>query len=218
MPVPRRNRLLVEGDDDKRVLPQLIEANGIPWGETRREAIVDIAAYGGVANLLDRKIIATELKASGLAALGILIDADEDPEARWQRLRQVCLPSVPDLPDELPVSGLVHRTPSGLAFGVWMMPDNRRRGMLENFLAFLVPADQQPLWEWTVPACTEALRKGAPFKAAHRDKARIHAWLAFQDPPGRQLHHAIIERILDPRNPDAQAFVDWFRRLFDLQP
>ncbi len=103
MSVPRKNRLLVEGDDDKRVLPQLIEANGIPWGETRREAIVDIAAYGGIANLLDRRVIATELKASGLAALGILIDADDDPAGRWQQLRGACSPSLPDLPAELPV-------------------------------------------------------------------------------------------------------------------
>ncbi len=112
MAVPRRNRLLVEGDDDKRLLPQLIEANGIPWGETRSEAIVDIEAYGGLGNLLDRKVIATELKASGLAALGILVDANDEPENRWQRLRRICLPSIPNLPEELPATGLVHQRPT----------------------------------------------------------------------------------------------------------
>ncbi len=33
-------KLLVEGDEDKRVIPQLIEANGIRWGESRDTWIV----------------------------------------------------------------------------------------------------------------------------------------------------------------------------------
>ena len=43
-----RKKLLVEGSDDKRVIPELTEANGIRWGETAREAIVRIQAFGGV--------------------------------------------------------------------------------------------------------------------------------------------------------------------------
>ena len=30
-------KLLVEGQDDKRVIPELIEKNGIRWGETKKE-------------------------------------------------------------------------------------------------------------------------------------------------------------------------------------
>ncbi|MGK7904814.1 MAG: hypothetical protein AB4352_26095 [Hormoscilla sp.] len=30
-----KKKLLVEGDSDKRVIPVLIEANGIPWGEKK---------------------------------------------------------------------------------------------------------------------------------------------------------------------------------------
>lgn len=32
---PSRKKLLVEGAEDKRVIPYLIEANGIPWGENK---------------------------------------------------------------------------------------------------------------------------------------------------------------------------------------
>ncbi len=35
-------KLLVEGKEDERVIPQLMEANGIRWGEKRPEWVVEI--------------------------------------------------------------------------------------------------------------------------------------------------------------------------------
>lgn len=213
---PPRRRLLVEGDDDKRVIPELIEARGIPWGEIRGQAVVDIETYDGIDGLTNR-LIATELKASGLTALGILVDANGQPERRWQSVRDRCLPAIPELPAALPKGGLIQRLPSGIAFGVWMMPDNRQRGMLETFLALLVPSGAaEDLWHWTDELCDAARQREAPFREAHRDKARLHAWLAFQDPPGRSLHRAILERILAPDHPAGNDFVEWFSELFDL--
>ena len=71
----KTKRLLVEGDEDRRVIPYLIEANGVQWGESRSEAIVDIAVSDGIENLLRPGLVETELKATGLEALGIVIDA-----------------------------------------------------------------------------------------------------------------------------------------------
>jgi len=65
-----KKKLLVEGDSDKRVIPELIEANGIPWGKNKSEAVVYIESYGGVTKILDPDVISTELKASRLSALG----------------------------------------------------------------------------------------------------------------------------------------------------
>ncbi len=213
-------RLLVEGEDDKRVVPYLIEANGIPWGETPAEAIVEVESYGGIEQILDEDAIATELKVNHLEVLGILIDANDDPGGRWRRLRRACLPSVEDMPETLPEEGLIHLCTSGFAagkkLGVWILPDNRMGGMLETFLAELVPARLEALWVWTAKLCNEARAKNAPFKDQHRAKARIHSWLAFQDPPGRQLHHAVMERMLDPGSPNAKPFVSWFRQLYGV--
>jgi hypothetical protein len=44
--------LLAEGSEDSRVIPELIEANGVTWGETADEAIVFIETFDGVSNLL----------------------------------------------------------------------------------------------------------------------------------------------------------------------
>lgn len=53
-------------------------------------------------------------------------------------------------------------------------------------------------------------------KPTHHDKADIHTWLAWRDPPGRQLHDAVKQRILRPDSPHAAPFVRWFRRTFDV--
>ena len=54
------------------------------------------------------------------------------------------------------------------------------------------------------------------FKDTHIDKANIYTWLAWQNPPGRQIHQAIMERILNPQHPKAQVFITWFKNLYDL--
>lgn len=209
------NKLIVEGEEDKRVIPQLIEANGIPWGETKKEAVVNIEAYGN-DDFVDATFISTELKASGLKALGLMIDADNDLNARWQSVRNACLKSIPDIPEQLPATGLIHSTDSGIRFGVWIMPDNQTQGMLETFLTYLIRDESEPLWQYAQEVAKEAQNKGATYINSHSDKAYIYTWLAWQHPPGRQLHDAVRQKILDPNHPQAQSFVNWFKQLYDL--
>lgn len=94
------------------------------------------------------------------------------------------------------------------------MPDNRSRGMLETFLALLVPTST--LLDHARAAHGEAIRLGAPCRPPHADKALVHTWLAWQDPPGRQLHEAVRDRVLDTASPHADAFVAWFRDVFEV--
>lgn len=207
--------LLVEGKQDVRVIPELIEANGVDWG-TRKNPVVYIRDYDGYQNLVDPDVIATELQASGLSALGIMIDADDNPSGRWQSIRNASLKSVPDLPETLPKGGLIHTAPNEIRFGIWMMPDNRMHGMLETFLTYMIPLGNEVLWQFAQETAQEARSKGARFTDPHVDKANIYTWLAWQHPPGRQLHQAIMERILDPKHPQARRFVTWFRTLYGL--
>lgn len=210
-----KNVLMVEGRQDKFVIPELIEASGVDWG-TRQNPVVFIRDCGGYERLIDPLEISTALKESGLDTLGIMLDADEYPDQRWQSLKDACLKSIPDLPVELPDTGLIHVTQDGKRFGIWMMPDNRMRGMLETFLAYMVPEANDVLWTYSQAVVEEAHCKNAPFSKFHRDKAQIYTWLAWQDPPGRQLHQAVMERILDPHHPRAQIFISWFRQLYEL--
>ncbi|WP_071516194.1 DUF3226 domain-containing protein [Geitlerinema sp. PCC 9228] len=208
-------KLIVEGDQDKRVIPELMEANGIAWGNTRETAVVDIEAYGS-DRFIDEIFISTELKASGRTSLGLIVDADNDLNVRWQSVRNACLASIPDIPQKLPATGLIHPTDSGIKFGVWIMPDNQTQGMLETFLTYLIPNTKEYLWQYARDVTQEASNKGASFIENHFEKACIYTWLAWQNPPGRQLHNAVMEKILDPTHPRAQSFVNWFRTLYDL--
>lgn len=230
MPLPLVRRLLVEGAEDLRVIPQLIEqAAGLRWGERGQPKLVDIVVAGsestspsdrggGVERLLERGYIATEYKTARLQALGVMMDADDDPVARWRQLCGCDLPFAAELPAAPPADGLVLQPASdGPRFGVWMMPDNSTRGMLETFLLALRPDDpDQALWQWADEVVAQALQKGAPFRSAHHDKARVHTFLAWQDPPGRQLHEALQQRLLNPKAALAQRFVNWFRRLYQV--
>ena len=207
--------LLVEGKQDVRVIPQLIEANGINWG-TRRNPVVYIRDYEGYQNLVDPDVISTELQASGLSVLGIIIDADDNPLGRWQSVRSASLKSIPDIPEALPEEGLIHIGTNGIKFGIWIMPDNKMRGMLETFLTYMIPTGNEALWQFAKKVVQDAKSQGAEFTDPHLDKANIYTWLAWQNPPGRQIHQAIMERILDPTHPNAQRFVTWFKTLYGL--
>jgi hypothetical protein len=210
--------LLVEGDEDKRVIPWLVEANGVKWNITRKKTVVEITALGGVEKLLDKEELDIQIKTrDSLKILGIILDADDYPADRWQSIRNCLIERYPDIPEKLPATGLIHTNPAeDIKLGIWMMPDNKERGMLETFLQFLLPENDKGLWEFAKQSCKQATNYGASYKEPHLDKAKIHTWLAWQNPPGRQLHNAIMERILTPTSPQAAPFMQWFQDLFEV--
>lgn len=207
--------LLVEGDEDKRVVPWLAEAAGILWNPNKAP-IVDIYPYDGVDTLLRPGEIETQLKRSGLTALGVIVDADESASGRWEAIRARICDRYTQIPATLPISGVVLRQDSLPAFGAWVMPDNANRGMLESFLLYLRPDSNRDLLRHSADAVSTAKSLGAPFSERHVDKAQIHSWLAWQDPPGRQLHNAIMEKMLTNQPPLLQSFIAWFRELFSV--
>ncbi len=215
MGVLNPNRLLVEGEEDKRVIPYFMD-HFLKWGDEKDEWPVEIKALGGIEDLLQPGVIETALKTRDLKALGVIVDGNDDPMGRWKRIRERALKAFSDLPNDMPEEGLLAMNTEGLKFGAWLMPDNRKHGMLETFLRLFVPADGEPLWSFVEGACVEAKKHGASYKDAHIDKVRIHAWLALQDPPGQSLHLAVLAKTLNPSSPCADKFVSWFRSLYGI--
>lgn len=212
----RPKKLLVEGDTDKRVLPYLLEANGVSWKTADGRPVVYIESYGGVDQMLKSEAIETELNASGLEALGIIVDANGDARKQWTRVRRLCEAQFSSLPSDIPAEGLQVTYPAGRRFGVWIMPDNRSEGMLENLLVQLIPNESESLYALAKRCVEQAEAHGAPFKPPHLTKARVHTWLAWQDEPGKSLHQAVHHRVLDPTRAESKPFVCWFRRLFTV--
>ncbi len=207
--------LLVEGDEEKRLIPHLMAQAGIDWGPKGSE-YYNIHVAGSVDELLKPGTIEALLKAPGCQTLGVMLDANDSFQSRIARLRARIPAHYTAKQQDWAADGLVLRERGLPSFGSWIMPDNSSRGMVETFLAYLRPAGKSALDQLAERTAEEAHRLGAPFKEVHRDKARIHTWLAWQDPPGRQLHNAVMENIFSTNHPLLSAFTGWFRRLYQL--
>ena len=96
------------------------------------------------------------------------------------------------------------------------MPDNQSAGMLETFLSHLIPTGQDLLWKFARRSRAEARTHGATYSDSHEIKADIHTYLSWIDPPGQQLHTAVMTKSFDARTPLGLSFARWFVELFDL--
>lgn len=208
-------RMIVEGQEDKFALIELM-GHHINWPNDKELAPVCVEVVGSADQILATGYISGKLKESGVSVLGVVLDADEEITGRWQRISSLCADIFPKMPDTIPPGGLILENRDGMRFGVWIMPDNNSSGMLETFLAYLVPESSNPVLEYARHTVTEAREKGASCRESHVDKAHVHTWLAWQDPPGQPLGRALTRKILDPHSAHAVPFVLWFRKLYKL--
>ena len=202
--------LLVEGKDDEHVFCHLLEHYQVPDR-------FEIINKKGIDNLLGT--LPTELKRSDLERLGIIVDANTDIEARWMALHNILIKAgdadVPAAPNPAGTIVVLEQPYRTLTVGIWLMPNNTLPGMLENFVAFLVPPDD-PLWDRTGNCLQQIPEQHRRFSVAHQPKAHIHTWLAWQEEPGTPMGLAITKRYLNADAPYAQQLMDWIRRLFDI--
>lgn len=201
---PPESVVLVEGPNDLHVVQNLLKIH-LP------SAGIKVKVKNGIDNLI--QTLHVELRDSELRRLAIVVDADVDIQARWDSITHRLTGSgyldVPRRPD--PAGSVMVQTDKP-SVGVWIMPDNRTDGMLEDFVAALVPANDD-----LFPAARQAVEsiplERRRFVASRRAKADIHTWLAWQPDPGRPLGLAIACTYLDPNAPSAIAFLNWIRRL-----
>ncbi len=205
----KKAHLLVEGKDDQHVIWALCQQHHVP----EEFDVIVPPPDGGIDAML--KDIPIRLKESGLTALGIVVDADENLQSRWEsvwdRFQQAGYP-VPEAPS---LDGFIATPTDRPCVGVWLMPDNQVSGMLENFVSHLIPSDDmlKSIAEETLHTIeAKGLNR---YKALHQPKALIHTWLAWQDPPGRPMGQAITAQLLQHHQPLAYRFIEWLNRLFN---
>ena len=208
--MPRHGDLLMlEGKNDLHVVTALCLQHRIP-------KTFDVKDYDGVEALLTA--LPERLEESDRSRLGLIIDADAGVgmARRWQAVRDRLISNgYAQVPPEPEPDGTIIPAPDVFRpkVGVWIMPDNRLDGMLEDFIQLLVPSGNVllPRARSVVDQIPEADREFIP---AHRVKAEIHTWLAWQERPGVPFGSAITERVLDGNSPAALLFVTWINRLF----
>jgi hypothetical protein len=208
-------RLLVEGQDDKFTVINLLARHGIDW-DAQQPALPFVDETEGIESLLSQLPIALESK----ERLGIVVDMDDPRDKdRWAQVRDrllekgVAAPDTPALEGTIISPGL--RGPSS-RIGVWIMPDNQRPGALEHFLSALVPPGD-PCISYAEEATTRARALGAALAEKDHMKGTMRTWLAWQAHPGVPPGVAITAQYLRHDSPEALRFVAWFKRLF-LEP
>lgn len=204
-----RKVLMVEGKDDEHVMKHICTNRGI-------SRLDEVKEHGNYIELL--KAIPVQIKLSEEGdVVGIVIDADTDPFDRWQaircRLAEFDYGDVSNAPDP---NGTILNPPDGSSLpraGIWIMPDNKTPGILEDFLDFLIP--QSDALRAHARCSVDSLPKPRRFSDNDRPKALIHTWLAWQKEPGRPYGTAITARFLNPDLQQADVLASWLGRLFD---
>ena len=208
--------LMTEGPDDQHVWANICVRHQLALSEDEKSpGRIHIVPCEGIDRLLET--FPQRLKTSDIEAVGVVADADTDVLCRWRSLRNHLVNgkygNVPDMPD--PNGTIVPAPPDSILprVGIWLMPDNRTAGILEDFLRFLVPKST-PLFDRAERAVAAIPDDERLFNPKDMPKALIHTWLAWQAKPGKPLGLAIQARYLDPEVQEAQVFVSWLQRLF----
>jgi hypothetical protein len=200
--------LLVEGNDDEHVLKHICGERGVG-------KLDEVKPQGDVVRLLEN--FPVRLKESDVEALGVVIDADTDLAARWQSLRERLTKAGYEVVPANPApAGTILSPPADSLLprvGVWIMPDNQTKGILEDFLHFLVPSGSKLFGhvKSSVAAIPEGERR---FSQLAEPKAIIHTWLAWQQEPGKPLGTAITAKFLDANVAQVDVLVAWLKALF----
>lgn len=204
-----KNILLVEGIDDEHVVKNLC-------GYHNLGQIDEIKNLGGISNLLES--LPVQLKGSDVKALGILVDADTNMQARWDSLRDHLVAAGYTAPTVPLPQGTILSPPSGKLLpkvGVWLMPDNQRDGILEDFLRLLVPTPE--LLDHAQQSIDNIPDGHRLFASKDEPKALMHTWLAWQEEPGKPFGTAIKAQYLKAdaaRIPEVANLINWLRELF----
>ena len=152
--------------------------------------------------------------------LALVVDADSSPADRWRSVAAALRTIGHEPPTSPKLTGtiLASDTAAIPRIGVWIMPDNQRAGMLETFLGTCVPDEStNPVWKTAVSqtdGLTADVEESLRFKNVHLDKAKIHAYLAWSEPPGLPFGQAILKNVLNSESELAQVFLQWIRNVF----
>ena len=208
--------LRVEGDDDdKHTIIHVVKRHGFER-ETHLPLFPNIESADSIEKLLEA--VRTLVKSSTNRVVGFVLNADTSLESRWQSVSDRLLKAGFDndqVPERLPREGFIGKSRLNSHVGVWIMPDNLSEGALEDFLLTLI--DQaHPVFAHATEATDTAKTKGALFADKDRDKARLHAWLAWQEKPGCPYGTAIKAKYFGHNSELAQRFVKWFVTLYKL--
>lgn len=195
------NLLLVEGQDDLHVVRHLCNRQGY-------EPKFQIIPADGYPNLQD--MIYGQIRSPDCHVLGIMADANNDPRGRWESISGMLMNVGISGPDAIGRQGTIIDAKTRV--GIWLMPDNRTQGELEDFVIEMIP-DGDPVWPLAKNYIDGISIPDRKFADGKISTAYLYAWLATREEPPR-MGAAIGQSDLSAEGPLATSFVNWLRQLF----
>ena len=201
--------LFVEGSDDKHVVYHL-----------RRQKLPNlcfaIQEAEGVDKLLES--VSLQVKVRNRTAVGFLLDANDEPimdakgkpAGRWRAVSDRLCDAGIRAPRAPSRGGTIMKGPPRV--GVWLMPDNRSTGELEDFVQKMIPEDD-PAWELAQQYIRDIPEEARKFLPKKQSRAELHAWLATRENPGL-MGAAIGRGDLETGGRLCTDFLRWLKALF----
>jgi hypothetical protein len=214
---PHKNALLlVEGVDDQHIIWALCSKFNIDVRslENPEGGIFSVEDGKGYTNIL--KQINERFKTSDINTIGIIVDADVNLQNRWQSLSNKLTTLGFTCPETIENTGFITTNDNGKKVGVWIMPNNKVDGMIEDFMAFLIPKKDKLIDE--VNNFLENIEEKGLNKYTtplHKAKATIHTWLAAQKEPGSRMGVSITSKYLTTDEATCKLLFDWLKDLFN---
>ncbi len=232
-------RLLVEGGRDveffKILLNQLLPEPNIP-------VLTPTECGGhedGIKGVLRRlPVLLRGLRDDPRNRLGIVVDADYTNlnggfAARWKTVTDILQKQDRDyiinLPPDQAYVGNIFQHDCGLPpVGLWIMPDHRGDGMLEDFIKSAVcQGKPQRLLEHATECVNQLPKELKLFSDFHQTKAGVYTWLAWQNPPGQSFANLFPKAsrsplpstqlpspLIDLESEEIKGFKKWLEQVF----
>jgi hypothetical protein len=148
------------------------------------------------------------------ARLVLVLDADcapvGGPARRWREVLDALRAAKIDIPGDVSTEdGLVHDLADGRRIAVWLFPDCRSEGAMEDFMLQRLVPDGDALLGHAETVVDALPDKRFPPK--YTQKARMRSWLAWQVRPGLPPGRAVSEKVLTVDEARLGTFASWLR-------
>lgn len=219
--------LFVEGEDDKSFFKKIIELSELNPNNPEIQVAPPKEfngkdSKGGVLERLP--FLLNQIKDGTLQRLAIVVDADYKNEKGGglgcqktiEKIAEMIAPFHFSLDQSItPSNGLIFKNSNNYNdLGLWVMPDNQRDGMLEDFIKDCILSSERDLFNHAVDIVKSVPNK--KFKEIHYSKAEIATWIAWQNPPGHGIYYALKENnlLLDAENEPFKHLQNWLKQVF----
>lgn len=225
----KKNILLVEGSNDKAFFERLCNKHGLKYIVQVSNPVDFVSSSQGgfnskqgVINSLKTLLPLLEDDDSAINKVAIILDADitgnnnggfsstinqievKAGEFKYNK-HSHCNPGIE----------LKHSDKNMPALGVWVMPDNKSDGTIENWIKDNIIESERRLFEH---ACNVVSNLPiTKFSGSSVAKAELATWLSWQNQPGRTVAYTLKDgnELIDVNDVKYLGLVDWLTKFFN---